>query len=80
MFALMGLTWPFLLQLEDEPPIELRDNTKISSLRNLYNKRKISWIELMKLVNIPGYHGLILLPHPLHPAQQSVEDVEHESK
>jgi len=78
MLTLMSLTWPFLLELEDEPPIELRDIAKIGSLRNLYNKRKLSWIELMKLINIPKFCRLVLLPHLLHPAQQWVEPVEHE--
>lgn len=35
MLALMGLAWPLLLELEDEPPIELRDIAKIGSLGDL---------------------------------------------
>jgi hypothetical protein len=80
MLTLMGLTWPFLLELEDKPPIELGDITKIGSLKNLYNERNLSWIEATKLMNIPRFHRLILLPHLLHPAQHQVGAVEGEYK
>jgi len=80
MFALMGLTWPLFLELEYKPPIDLRDIAKISSLGNLYDERRVSWIEPMEPRNVLGFHRLILLPHQLHPAQHQVEAVEHEQK
>ena len=42
MFTLMGLTWPLLLELEDEPPIELGDISEIGSLGNLYDEGNLS--------------------------------------
>ena len=78
VFALMSLTWPLFLEFKDEPPIKLRDIAKISSLGNLYDEKILNWIELMELRDIPRFHRLILLPHPLHPAQHQVEAVEHE--
>lgn len=34
----MGLAWPFLLELEDKPTIELRKITKIGGFGNLEMK------------------------------------------
>ena len=69
----MSLTRPLLLKLEDKPPIELRDITKIGSLGNLDGKGNLIWIKWIELGDIPGFHRLVLLPRLLHPAQRQVE-------